>query len=392
VAKNAVSEWSTTAASNTDIATINIDEGCPPSGINNAIRTMMSQLKSALGMTEKYVTSTGSYTILATDNRTFFRKTGGAATWAPQSAATCGDGWRVTIKVEDNTLTIDPQGAETIDGAATIAIPAGTTVDIWCNGTAFFSSRSGVASSTDNTLPRFDGTAGALQSSGVTVDDNNRMAVGLGVEATPSVAFLGDLNTGMWSPSADVIAWSTAGSENLRLSGMALMLGTTTITGLSDGSAVNVGAYMGDGVFAAQNNAGAALYLSKRSATGSLAEFYVTGAYVGGITVTGAATTFATSSDYRLKDDVENLADSGQFIEALRPVTYRWTATGEQATGFLAHEFGAVSPSSVHGEKDAVDGDGKPIYQALDASTPEVIANIVAELQSLRRRVAELEA
>jgi hypothetical protein len=45
MAKNKVSEYSSTAANNTDIAGINIAEGCAPSGINNAIRELMAQLK-----------------------------------------------------------------------------------------------------------------------------------------------------------------------------------------------------------------------------------------------------------------------------------------------------------------------------------------------------------
>ena len=45
MAKNKVSEWSTTASNNTDIAGINIAEGCAPSGINNAIREIMAQVK-----------------------------------------------------------------------------------------------------------------------------------------------------------------------------------------------------------------------------------------------------------------------------------------------------------------------------------------------------------
>ena len=43
--KNKVSEYSATAANNTDIGGINIAEGCAPSGINNAIRELMAQLK-----------------------------------------------------------------------------------------------------------------------------------------------------------------------------------------------------------------------------------------------------------------------------------------------------------------------------------------------------------
>lgn len=45
MAKNKVSEWSSTAASNTDVGGIDIAEGCAPSGINNAIREMMAQVK-----------------------------------------------------------------------------------------------------------------------------------------------------------------------------------------------------------------------------------------------------------------------------------------------------------------------------------------------------------
>jgi len=45
MAKNKVSEWSSTPANNTDVGGIDIAEGCAPSGINNAIREMMAQLK-----------------------------------------------------------------------------------------------------------------------------------------------------------------------------------------------------------------------------------------------------------------------------------------------------------------------------------------------------------
>lgn len=45
MAKNKVSEWSATASNNTDISGINISEGCAPSGINNAIREIMAQVK-----------------------------------------------------------------------------------------------------------------------------------------------------------------------------------------------------------------------------------------------------------------------------------------------------------------------------------------------------------
>ena len=45
MAKTKVSEWSAIPANNTDVGGIDINEGCAPSGINNAIRDMMAQIK-----------------------------------------------------------------------------------------------------------------------------------------------------------------------------------------------------------------------------------------------------------------------------------------------------------------------------------------------------------
>ena len=45
MSKDKVSEWSSTPSNNTDIGGINIAEGCAPSGINNAIRELMAQVK-----------------------------------------------------------------------------------------------------------------------------------------------------------------------------------------------------------------------------------------------------------------------------------------------------------------------------------------------------------
>ena len=112
---------------------------------------------------------------------------------------------------------------------------------------------------------------------------------------------------------------------------------------------------------------------------------------VGSITVSTTATAYNTSSDYRLKNITGPLTDSGTFIDTLKPKAGTWKVDGSKFVGFIAHEFAEVSPSSVSGEKDAVDEDGKPKYQSMQASTAEVIANLVAELQSVRQRLAALE-
>src|SRR5574337_685091 len=88
----------------------------------------------------------------------------------------------------------------------------------------------------------------------------------------------------------------------------------------------------------------------------------------GSITHTATTTSYNTSSDHRLKTDIADLQGSGPFIDALRPRSYTWRSTGKAAVGFIAHELQVVSPASVTGEKDAVDAEGKPEYQAVERS------------------------
>jgi hypothetical protein len=116
------------------------------------------------------------------------------------------------------------------------------------------------------------------------------------------------------------------------------------------------------------------------------------GNIVGTITTTSSATAYSTSSDYRLKDNPQPLSGSGAFIDALQPKTWTWKIDGRRGVGFIAHEVQEVSPDSVHGAKDAVDNQDNPVIQAMEYGSAEFIANIVAELQSLRTRVAELES
>jgi hypothetical protein len=111
-------------------------------------------------------------------------------------------------------------------------------------------------------------------------------------------------------------------------------------------------------------------------------------AAAGNISTTNNTTTYAIVSDYRLKTVVGAVTGHGARLDALKPVDYLWTKSGQQARGFLAHEFQEVYADSVTGTKDAVDANGKPVYQSMQAGTAEVIADLVAEIQSLRQRLS----
>jgi len=113
------------------------------------------------------------------------------------------------------------------------------------------------------------------------------------------------------------------------------------------------------------------------------------GTTVGSITYSGTVTLFNTTSDYRLKTVVGAVTEQGARIDALEPIEYTWNSNGSRSRGFLAHKFQEVYADSVTGEKDAVDANGNPVYQAMQAGTSEVIADLVAEIQSLRKRLAD---
>ena len=140
------------------------------------------------------------------------------------------------------------------------------------------------------------------------------------------------------------------------------------------------------GMYSSRSTTAAAYHLSIYNPNGN----------VGGITTSGTATTFATSSDHRRKFDVEPLVEfeltPEQFGELpnallrvmlLQPSSYRRVEEedGPLHHGFIAHELQAVMPHAVVGDKDAVDGDGNQILQLVDHS--KLVTDTVAGLQGL---------
>jgi hypothetical protein len=117
--------------------------------------------------------------------------------------------------------------------------------------------------------------------------------------------------------------------------------------------------------------------------------FYYSGTNVGSITTNGIITLYNTTSDRRLKTNIVSITpeQSGQFVDALLPRIYNRTIDNSVEAGFIADEFQKVAPVCVTGLPDEVDEKGNPIYQMLDASTPQIIAYLVAEIQSLRARL-----
>jgi hypothetical protein len=114
------------------------------------------------------------------------------------------------------------------------------------------------------------------------------------------------------------------------------------------------------------------------------------GSIVGTISQNGTNTTYATSSDYRLKHDIQPMTGALAKVAALKPVTYKWNVDDHQSQGFIAHELQEVVPECVTGEKDAVDADGKPKYQGIDTSF--LVATLAAAIQELKAELDTVKA
>jgi hypothetical protein len=94
---------------------------------------------------------------------------------------------------------------------------------------------------------------------------------------------------------------------------------------------------------------------------------------------------YTTTSDYRLKNNIQPMADGLNTISALKPVTYKWNIDDAYGEGFIAHELKEIIPSAVIGEKDGVDANNNPAYQGVDYS--KIVVHLVAAVQELSAKV-----
>ena len=125
------------------------------------------------------------------------------------------------------------------------------------------------------------------------------------------------------------------------------------------------------------------------------AYYYYNANNIGSITQSGTtAVLYNTTSDYRLKSNVQPVTSGLSIVNQLNPVNFTWASDNEADTGFLAHEFQSVIPRSVTGTKDAVDEDGKPVYQQMDNSgaIPFLVAAIKELNTLITAQAAEITA
>jgi hypothetical protein len=131
--------------------------------------------------------------------------------------------------------------------------------------------------------------------------------------------------------------------------------------------------------------------MNDAGSTRYLATFTNLNGIVGTISTNGSATSYNTSSDYRLKENVVELTGATTRLKQLEPKRFNFIADADTTMdGFIAHEVADIVPEAVSGEKDAVDADGNPEYQGIDQS--KLVPLLTAALQEALIKIDNLEA
>jgi hypothetical protein len=240
--------------------------------------------------------------------------------------------------------------------------------------------------------------AGGAQA--VTVDDSGNVGIGtsspsrnLDIQGTgdtlvsivspatnQAALFFGDTDSDSvgrvaYDNSDNSMRFNTNGSEAMRIDSSGnLLVGMTSGTS-SDRVQISVtdGVINGVGCYATTTAGGDSL-VNRNSAD----------TYVGGVSYTNTATSFPTSSDQRLKENIADAPSASNDIDAIQVRSFDWKADGShQDYGMIAQELQAVAPEAVTGDADS--------DEMMGVDYSKLVPMLVKEIQSLRARVAQLE-
>ncbi len=437
MSKTKISEYSATANSNTDVGGINIDEGCAPSGINDAIRTLMAQLKnfqtgtggdSFNGPVGTTTAATGAFTTLsATGVATFSAgsasapalttsgdtNTGIAFPAADTVAVATGGTERVRVDSSGNVgvgvvpsawgssyKTISINGS-TLQASTSKGSQFGVGLNLFNNGTNYIYETSNFASLYFQTSGQHQwytaasGTAGnaITFTQAMTLDASGNLGVGttspgqrFHIRTASGTASYMQVSQTSWrdwyvgipANSASFVFYdASAGAERVRIDDSGnLLVGNTGLTGYR---------------LSVQMSGSTPVRIDRATNTGNLVDFSNGAGVLGNISTNSFSISYNTTSDYRLKEVSGELTGYKERLLALQPKQGSWKINGSEFRGFLAHEFALSYPSAVNGDKDAVDNEGNPQYQSMQAGGSEVIADLVAYIKELETRLAALE-
>ena len=170
-------------------------------------------------------------------------------------------------------------------------------------------------------------------------------------------------------------------TERMRIeSGGSLLVGTTT-------------AISGFNMVLQHGNSGAGAGLATVTTTTDAVNaisFRNPNGQIGRVQVNLTTTTYVTSSDYRLKENIVPMTGALNKVSKLKPVTYTWKTDGTSGQGFIAHELQEFYPEAVAGTKDEVDAEGNPVHQGVDTSF--LVSTLTAAIQEQQTIINDLTA
>jgi len=144
--------------------------------------------------------------------------------------------------------------------------------------------------------------------------------------------------------------------------------------------------------FIADFQSGASITVGGHSGYHTAVRFRHNGATTpGSIVINHNSTTYNTSSDYRIKENVTPITDALSRLNQLKPSRFNFIGYADNTVdGFIAHEVQDIIPEAICGEKDAVNEDGTPNYQGIDQS--KIVPLLTAAIQEQQTIIEDLKA
>ena len=171
--------------------------------------------------------------------------------------------------------------------------------------------------------------------------------------SSSAISFSGSISTpqtacSIFRPADNTLAFGTANTERVRIdSGGTFMIGGTSGNPGQNNTTTGTAMTASGRIF--MNNSGADSIMS-RNTNGTLLSIRRGGTEVGGIDVTTSSTSYATSSDYRLKENVTADWNATTRLKQLNPVRFNFIADADTTVdGFLAHEVQSIVPEAITG-------------------------------------------
>jgi hypothetical protein len=123
--------------------------------------------------------------------------------------------------------------------------------------------------------------------------------------------------------------------------------------------------------------------------TGKMITFFTSGSnQVGSITSTITTTSYNVTSDYRLKEDLQEIKGLEKVL-SLKVYNYKWKADESRMDGVLAHELAEVLPYAVQGQKDEQDEEGNDKMQSVDYS--KIVPILIKAIQEQQEQIDSLK-